>query len=84
MSSWNCELSDCVGWAKARKRRAHHLTANATPDGGHAALSPPYDLYDLTIRRQCSHAAWIKFSLASGVRKAECADRVTLESFVNG
>jgi hypothetical protein len=38
----------------------------------------------LTIRRQCSHAARIKFSLASGVRKAECADSVTFSSFVKG
>ena len=28
------------------------------------------------IRRQCTHAAFIKFSLASGVRNAECADSV--------
>ena len=40
--------------------------------------------YPLTIRRQCSHAARIKFSLASGVRNAECADSVTLSSFVSG
>ena len=40
--------------------------------------------YPLTIRRQCSHAAPIRFSLASGVRNAECADSVTLGIFVNG
>ena len=40
--------------------------------------------FPFTIRRQCSHAARIKFSLASGVRKAECADSVTLSSFVSG
>ena len=40
--------------------------------------------YLFAIRLQCSHAAAIKFSLASGVRNAECADSVTLGSFVNG
>ena len=39
--------------------------------------------YALAIRRQCSHAAWIRFSLAWGVRNAECADSVTLGIFVN-
>ena len=38
----------------------------------------------LAIRRQCASAAAIKFSLASGVRNAECADSVTFGSFVNG
>ena len=36
------------------------------------------------IRRQCSHAAPIRFSLASGVRNAECADSVTFGNFVSG
>jgi len=40
--------------------------------------------YVLAIRRQCSHAAAIRFSLASGVRKAECADKVTFGSLVSG
>ena len=40
--------------------------------------------YLFTTRRQCSHAARIKFSLASGVRNAECADSVTFSSFVSG
>ncbi|MGY3364689.1 hypothetical protein ACVWZL_001814 [Bradyrhizobium sp. GM2.4] len=40
--------------------------------------------YPFTIRRQCSHAAPIRFSLASGVRNAECADNVTFGSFVSG
>src|SRR5207249_4948071 len=43
-----------------------------------------YLYFPFTIRRQCSHAARIKFSLASGVRKAECADSVTFSSFVKG
>src|SRR4051812_9415129 len=30
-----------VGWAKARLRRAHHLSLGT--DGGHASLCPPYD-----------------------------------------
>src|ERR1700748_3453173 len=37
-----------------------------------------------TILLQCSHAAWIRFSLASGVRNAECADRVTFGILVSG
>src|SRR5206468_11329297 len=31
-----------VGWAKARLRRAHHLSSSAK-NGGHASLCPPYD-----------------------------------------
>ena len=46
-----------------------------------ARLCPPYFF---AIRRQCSHAARIRFSLASGVRNAECADSVTFSSFVSG
>src|SRR5207237_8350967 len=42
------------------------------------------DYFPFTTLRQCSHAARIKFSLASGVRKAECADSVTFSSFVKG
>jgi hypothetical protein len=41
-------------------------------------------IYAAAILRQCSQAAWIKFSLASGVRNAECADSVTLGNFVSG
>ena len=40
--------------------------------------------YPFAILRQCTHAADIKFSLASGVRNAECADSVTLGIFVSG
>jgi hypothetical protein len=40
--------------------------------------------YPFAIRLQCSHAAPIKFSLASGVRNAECADSVTCGSLVRG
>ena len=40
--------------------------------------------FALAILRQCSHAAAIKFSLASGVRNAECADSVTFDIFVSG
>src|SRR6266436_3074704 len=40
--------------------------------------------FPFTILRQCCHAASIRFSLASGVRNAECADSVTLGSFVRG
>jgi len=40
--------------------------------------------YPFTILPQCSHAAPIRFSLASGVRNAECADSVTFGSFVSG
>src|SRR5688572_3060746 len=40
--------------------------------------------FPFAIRRQCAHAAAIKFSLASGVRNAECADSVTFSSFVSG
>ena len=36
------------------------------------------------ILRQCSHAALIRLTLASGVRNAECADSVTFGSFVSG
>ncbi len=46
-----------------------------------ACLCPPYFF---AIRRQCSQAARIKFSLASGVRNAECADSVTFSSVVSG
>src|ERR1700759_1253606 len=31
----------CVGWAKERKRRAHH--PRRARDGGHASLCPPYN-----------------------------------------
>ncbi|MGY4294939.1 aspartate-semialdehyde dehydrogenase [Bradyrhizobium sp. i1.4.4] len=31
-----------VGWAKARKRRAHHFSRAFKKDGGHASLCPPY------------------------------------------
>ena len=41
-------------------------------------------VHPFTILRQCSHAAPIRFSLASGVRKAECADSVTFGSLVSG
>src|ERR1700687_2092965 len=40
--------------------------------------------HPFTILRQCSHAASIRFSLASGVRNAECADSVTFGSLVRG
>jgi len=33
-----------VGWAKAHLRRAHHPSPNASLDGGHASLCPPYGL----------------------------------------
>ena len=39
--------------------------------------------YPFAIRRQCTQAAFIKFSLASGVRNAECADSVTLDNLVS-
>jgi hypothetical protein len=35
------------------------------------------------ILRQCSHAAWIRFSFASGVRNAECAESVTFGNLVS-
>jgi len=41
-------------------------------------------LHPLAILRQCSNAAPIRFSLASGVRNAEWADSVTLGNFVSG
>src|SRR4051794_29871871 len=31
-----------VGWAKARLRRAHHLSRISGFSGGHASLCPPY------------------------------------------
>ena len=31
----------CVGWAKARLRRAHHRSTIVALDGGHASLCPP-------------------------------------------
>ena len=31
-----------VGWAKERKRRAHHPSPNSLRKGGHAPLCPPY------------------------------------------
>src|SRR6185312_11561695 len=34
-----------VGWAKARKRRAHHPSTSATLNGGPASLGPPYDIF---------------------------------------
>jgi len=33
-----------VGWAKARLRRAHHLSKSVVLIGGHAALCPAYEL----------------------------------------
>ena len=36
---------ELVGWAKERKRRAHHLSASELMDGGHATLCPPYGTY---------------------------------------
>ncbi|SFV10961.1 hypothetical protein SAMN05192541_116158 [Bradyrhizobium arachidis] len=33
-----------VGWAKARKRRAHH-SRTYRESGGHASLCPPYKFY---------------------------------------
>jgi hypothetical protein len=57
-------------------------------DGGHGADAPLPTLrlnhFPFTILRQCCHAASIRFSLASGVRNAECADSVTLGNFVSG
>ena len=38
------EAEGCVGWAKARMRRAHHPSTNAAAHGGHASLCPPYKL----------------------------------------
>src|SRR5438309_1465102 len=35
-----CAATGVAGWAKARLRRAHHLSSGT--DGGHAALCPPY------------------------------------------
>src|SRR3954463_1133755 len=32
-----------VGWAKERKRRAHHLSPIRVASGGHASLCPPYE-----------------------------------------
>src|SRR2546422_5048416 len=55
--------------------------APPSPTRGEGRAAP---IYFFTIRRQCSHAARIKFSLASGVRKAEWADSVTFGSFVSG
>ena len=52
--------------------------ALARPDGGSSRVQLS------AKRRQCPQAAAIKFSLASGVRNAECADSVTLSSFVSG
>jgi hypothetical protein len=71
--------SQLVGWAK---RSVPTIPSRVLMVGtALARLCPPYFF---TIRRQCSHAARIKFSLASGVRNAECADSVTLSSFVSG
>jgi hypothetical protein len=33
----------CVGWAKERKRRAHHQSLSKLQNGGHASLWPPYE-----------------------------------------
>src|SRR6478752_2870635 len=41
MSFTNGFATSVVGWAKARLRRAHHLSAEPS-NGGHAALCPPY------------------------------------------
>ncbi len=41
-------------------------------------------VHPFAILRQCSQAAWIRFSLASGVRNAEWADSVTFGSLVSG
>jgi hypothetical protein len=73
--------ADSCGGSCGFALRAHRIPLNS-PCGhyrrhcSHASLrasrrrrlrSPGYPL---TIRRKCSHAAWIRFSLASGVRKA--------------
>ena len=55
----------CVGWAKARKRRAHHLSEIVSVNGGHAALCPPYIcrdyLYDLRGRsKETAMRFWIE------------------------
>src|ERR1044072_2845594 len=63
-----------VGWAKRSVPTAPDDDCRKMVGTALARLCPPYFL---TIRRQCSHAARIKFSLASGVRNAECADSVT-------
>src|SRR5262249_20140864 len=57
-----------VGWAKARLRRAHHLSTKPNPQGGHASLCPPlYELRTLCHRLpRKSRSALIKG--ASGVR----------------
>ena len=51
-----------VGWAKAHLRRAHHFDSIAFLVGGHAALCPPYALWNCTIP---SAARWPSRSAAA-------------------
>jgi hypothetical protein len=39
-----CSRCEIAGWAKARQRRAHHLSSRALFDGGHACAFPTYGL----------------------------------------
>src|SRR5690242_13385249 len=60
-------FADCeeriVGWAKARMRRAHHVSSNRGVNGGHASLCPPYGLRD-ELYRSCGGTSF---------SRAECA-----------
>jgi hypothetical protein len=52
-----------VGWAKARKRRAHRL-AETLDNGGHASLCPPYGFNCFVIASEAKQSrakeeAWI-------------------------
>jgi hypothetical protein len=65
--------------------RTPHPALRATfSHKGRRRRETPRGYLFFAIRRQCAHAAAIRFSLASGVRNAECADSVTFSSFVSG
>jgi len=59
------------------RRRLLGRSARTQPAAGESAAR-------IAIARQCASAACSRFSLASGVRNAECADNVTFGSSVSG
>gem|GEM_PF-5103745 len=81
-----------IGYAKsvpdegARHNETHHpltrprFAQAPSPTRGEGKKERRY--FPFAILRQCCHAASIRFSLASGVRNAECAESVTLGSLV--
>jgi hypothetical protein len=80
--------------ANSRRVRGLFLSIDRNPSSGTDVVRATFSrkgrreenssVHPFAIRRQCSHAAPIRFSLASGVRNAECADSVTFGSLVRG